>query len=287
MTTLETADQPNVLKAVQQVSQIATLPEITCKIIQIVEDPKSAAKDLRDVITHDVALSAKILKVVNSAFYGLPRQVSSVDRAIVLLGLSTVKNIAIATSVAKMFAGKRFSGRFSPRDLWHHSLACGVFCKMMTKAREIADRDELFVAGLMHDLGILVENQVFPQKFAEAIDAARNNHVDLCQAETEIIGADHQAFGTALTNKWKFPTLFQLATGYHHQPLKASAEHQQTSAAVHLADALAHQKQVGFSLETCRYEQGVLEVLGITEQTVEELLDGFDENFADAQVAIT
>src|SRR5262245_339776 len=94
---------PIVDSAISKIGEIATLPEVTVKIIRIVEDPKTTARDLHDVIKHDPALSAKILKVVNSAFYGLPGQIASVDRAIVLLGLSAIKNISIAMSMARMF----------------------------------------------------------------------------------------------------------------------------------------------------------------------------------------
>src|SRR5215813_12155396 len=100
-----TAPNPVIDAAIGKIGEIATLPEVTVKIIKIVEDPKTTARDLHDIIKHDPALSAKILKVVNSAFYGLPGQISSVDRAIVLLGLSAIKNISIAMSMARMFRG--------------------------------------------------------------------------------------------------------------------------------------------------------------------------------------
>ena len=108
---VQTADNTKAVveKALASVGDIATLPEVTIKIIQIVEDPRSTARDLHDTIKNDPALSVKILKVVNSAFYGLPGQVASVDRAIILLGLSAVKNIAIAASIARLFKGRRIS----------------------------------------------------------------------------------------------------------------------------------------------------------------------------------
>ena len=117
--TVEAADKTKVLidKALASIGDIATLPEVTIKIIELVEDPKSTARDLHEVIKNDPALSVKVLKVVNSAFYGLPGQVASVDRAIILLGLSAVKNIAIAASIARLFKGKRISEHFTAADL--------------------------------------------------------------------------------------------------------------------------------------------------------------------------
>ena len=106
--------------AIAGISHIATLPEITLKIIELVEDPTSTAQDLHNVISNDQALCSRILKVVNSAFYGLPRQIGSINRAIVLLGLNAVKNIAIAASLTKLFRGGEMCPQFTARDLWTH-----------------------------------------------------------------------------------------------------------------------------------------------------------------------
>jgi HD-like signal output (HDOD) protein len=275
-----------IAKAVQQVTQIAALPEVTAKIVQVVEDPRSSAKDLQNIIKHDIALSAKILKVVNSAFYGLPRQVSSVDRAIILLGLSTVKNIAVATSVTKLFSGSQVSTRFNAKDLWQHSLACGVFCKLIAQARGMENADEMFVAGLMHDLGIVVEKQIYPKELHEILDRAQTENLDLCQVEQEVLEADHQAFGTALAGKWKFPNLFQLTTGYHHDPFKASEQYQEVAALTHLADVLAMKKQIGFYLETIHFEPEVLTILNLSQERVGAIYESFDEKFSVAEMVM-
>src|SRR5690606_32325129 len=116
----QTRDQA-IANAIREISHIATLPEITLKIVSLVEDPKSTAQDLHKVISNDPALCARILKVVNSAFYGLPGQIGSINRAIVLLGLNAVKNIAIAASLAKLFRGGALTPTFAARDLWAHS----------------------------------------------------------------------------------------------------------------------------------------------------------------------
>jgi len=287
MTTVAEVDQAKVSQAVQKVSQIATLPEVTAKIIEVVEDPRSSARDLHEIIKHDLALSAKILKVVNSAFYGLPRQVASMDRAIVLLGLSTVKNIAIATSITKLFKGSQLSKRYGARDLWRHSLACGVFCKMIAQMKGAENCDEMLVAGLMHDIGIMVEMQVYQQQLAGVIDSAEENDIPLWEAELAVFGADHQAFGAGLAARWRFPEIFQLATGYHHDPLRTADPHRQVAATIHLADVLATAKGIGFQVQgviECADE--VLDLLELDEEKVNMLLDQFDEKFQAADSVI-
>ena len=127
-----------VAEAIREISHIATLPEITLKIVELVENPKSTAQDLHKVISNDPALCARILKVVNSSFYGLPGQIGSINRAIVMLGLNAVKNIAIAASLAKLFRGGDLTPNFSARALWTHSVYTAAIAKMLADKMGLA-----------------------------------------------------------------------------------------------------------------------------------------------------
>ena len=135
----------------------------------------------------------------------------------------------------------------------------------------------------MHDLGVLVEKQVFPQKLAQALDQAEQNKQDILQVEQEIFQADHQDFGSALVCKWKFPNLFRLSTGYHHQPFKASKQYLEVTATIHLADTLAHRKQIGLCFENTNLAPDVLDVLELTDQQIDDILEAFDEKFEAAE----
>jgi HD-like signal output (HDOD) protein len=289
---VDTADRAKLIvdKALNCIGDIATLPEVTIKIIHIVEDPKSTARDLHDVIKNDPALSVKVLKVVNSAFYGLPGQVASVDRAIILLGLSAVKNIAIAASIARLFKGKRISEQFSAADLWRHSVAVAVAARSLGKlSPHPVMLDELFVAGLIHDIGTLVERQAHPDEFSEVIQQSAASGQDFLTCEREIIGADHQAFGVGLTTKWKFPRHLRAAVGFHHAPQAVSAELKNIATLIHLADVIACQEQLGFYL-TAQHEvvdPADLELLGLTEQHVAEVREGLPRLLGEAESTLT
>ncbi len=271
---VETADNAKLIvdKALRAIGDLATLPEVTIKIIEIVEDQKSTAHDLHEIIKNDPALSVKVLKVVNSAFYGLPGQVASVDRAIILLGLSAVKNIAIAASIARLFKGKRISQQFRASDLWRHSVAVAVAARALGKCSpHPLMTDEIFVTGLIHDVGTLVERQTFPDKFCEVIDRCAQSDIDFLECERQIVGADHQAFGVGLTTKWKFPRHLRAAVGFHHNPEALSVELRNMATLVQLADVLCCQEQIGFYL-TARHSsitQEMLDVLSITQDQVE------------------
>jgi len=290
--TVETADKTKLIveKALSSIGDIATLPEVTIKIIHIVEDPKSTARDLHEVIKKDPALSVKVLKVVNSAFYGLPGQVASVDRAIILLGLSAVKNIAIAASIARLFKGKRISEQFSAADLWRHSVAVSVAARSLGKlSPHPVMLDELFVAGLIHDVGTLVERQVFPNEFSLVINRCVETGQDFLECERDIIGADHQAFGVGLTTKWKFPRHLRAAVGFHHNPETVSVELKNISAVIHLADVIACQERLGFYLtaQTENISAELLEMLNISEAQLNEVRAELPAQLADVEATLT
>src|SRR5215467_13088234 len=169
-----------VLDAVRKVSSIATLPEVTVRIIKTVEDPRSSAAQLHSIIAHDPALVTRILKVVNSSFYGLPGQIASIERAIVLLGLNAVKNIAVAASLGQLFRGIKLCEGFTAKDLWTHCVSVATTARYLSREMKLPISDEAFLAGMIHDIGILVALQVWPAKLTEACEKARKTGGDFC-----------------------------------------------------------------------------------------------------------
>jgi HD-like signal output (HDOD) protein len=275
--------------AVTSISHIATLPEITFKIIELVENPRSTAQDLHKIISNDPALVARILKVVNSAFYGLPGQIGSINRAIVLLGLNAVKNIVIAASLAKLFRGGRVSPNFSAKDLWTHSIAVGTLSKMIVGCLNNTLPDEAFLAGLIHDIGILVELQAFREPLIEISERAAKEQTRYIDLETQIVGVDHQALGTGLTARWKFPRSFQYVTGHHHNPLGLASECRFLTCIVHVADHICCREGLGYSL-TCKGEAmdpAVLTELSLPMETLNELAKSLPEALKETEALLS
>ncbi len=267
-----------------------TLPEITLEdLIELVDNPRSTAQDLNKLISNDPALCSRILKVVNSAFYGLPGQIGSINRAIVLLGLNAVKNIVIAASLAKLFRGGKVSPHFSAKDLWTHSIAVGVLSKMIAQKINNTLPDEAFLAGLIHDIGILVEMQAFRDPLVEIAEKAANEGINYLDLETQVIGVDHQALGTGLTTKWKFPRSFQYVTGHHHHPMALAAECRWLTCVVYVADHVACREGIGYAL-TCKNEAldpAVLAELGLAPEALEELMKVLPEALKETETLLT
>lgn len=268
-----------VASAIREISHIATLPEITLKIIELVESPNSTAQDLNKVISNDPALCSRILKVVNSAFYGLPGQIGSINRAIVLLGLNAVKNIAIAASLAKLFRGGSLTPEFDAKDLWTHSVTTATAAKMLADHLKLGFADEAFLAGLIHDIGIIVEIQYDRHRLIEVVgrvkpDSHGKPSGDWMAAENEIFGANHQDFGQGLCEKWKFPKNFALVTGYHHRPMELAKEIRTLVCVVHVADKIAAAGgNAGFRMDVAQTEVDpeVLEALGINKDLLAQI----------------
>ena len=236
-------------KAIASITGISTLPEVTNRIIATVEDPKSSAAALHKIISHDPALVTRILKVVNSSFYGLPGQVSSVDRAIVMLGLNAVKNIAVAASLGQLFRGAKLGGGYSAKDLWKHCVAVGVTAREIARQLKMQIAEEAFLAGLIHDIGLLVALQVFPEKLRQVCDqAAADPTARFTDIEQQVMGVDHQQLGMVLAQKWQFPRPCQLVAGFHHEPGLPSESGRQIVALIHVADVLAARAGIGFVL---------------------------------------
>jgi len=235
-------------RAIKNITALATLPEVTARIIAIVEDPRSSASSLHKIISHDPALVSRILKLVNSAFYGLPGQISSIDRAIVLLGLNAVKNVAVAASLGQLFRGVKLCEGFTARDLWTHCIAVAVTARELAKSLKIPLVDEAFLAGLIHDVGILVALQVWPAKVQTVCSTVLEQGGDFCAAERQILGVDHQMLGKALAEKWKFPRTCQQAAGFHHAPRSLAEDSRLVVCLVHIADTICCQAGIGFNL---------------------------------------
>lgn len=272
--TTATAIEPQaaIQEMVKKVSTIATLPEVTARIVATVEDPKSSAAQLHKIVSHDPALVTRILKVVNSAFYGLPGQIASIERAIVLLGLNAVKNIAVAASLGQLFRGVQLCDGFTAKDLWTHCIAVGVAARELARQMRVPLADEAFLAGMIHDVGLLVTLQVCPDKLRTVCEKAKAQGASFCDIERDVMGMDHQQLGSALCEQWKFPRSCQLVAGYHHRPTALAEANRLLVTLVYVADTLCCAGNHGFNLTALNQKledaglSGIGLELGIVEQ---------------------
>jgi putative nucleotidyltransferase with HDIG domain len=232
--------------ALSRVSRIATLPQTTTRILEVLDDPDATASELEELVSSDPILSAKVLKVVNSSFYGIPAKVGSIKQAIVMLGLGGLKNIALAASLAKLFGGMPAQGGFDPQGPWQHCAAVAAAAKLISDLTG-ADGDEMFLAGLLHDVGTVIALQAFRQEFIALVEQHKTSPDESYEiAERRILGATHEEFGLALCRSWNFPQSIQAAVEFHHKPMQCDTEFRRAAQIVCVADHVAAQCGIGY-----------------------------------------
>lgn len=220
-----------------KIKDLTTLPVVAHNVIQLTQSPKSSALQVGDAIAQDPALSSKVLRVANSAFYGFPQKIATISSAIVILGFANIRNIVLTASIANMVPLKGGSGHFDRLDFWKHSLACGITSKLLAKRSGMKNVEEVFLWGLLHDLGKIVLDEYFKEEFACVISLAEREGILIKYAEEEIFGVDHAAVGAIVGEKWNLPQALLKVIRFHHNPPLAN-ESMRMVALVHLSDVL-------------------------------------------------
>ena len=230
---------------IAKIDDLPTLPNVITKIMEILENPKSTARDIDNVIKTDQTLTAKTLKMVNSAYYGFPRRITTVTDAVVILGFNTVRSLALSATVCKMFLGG--SKDFDREALWEHSIAVAFASRIIAKRVRYSDEEEAFVSGLLHDVAKIVEDQYFHEEFMKAVTKSKNELISLLECERQELGMDHSLIGRRVADKWNLPLKITKVIGYHHQPEFAGGEDQEITSIVHVADVLVKIRKIGDS----------------------------------------
>lgn len=228
-------------------TQIPTLPVVVQNVLNIANDEKTSAKDLADFISKDQAISNKVLRLANSAYYGSVREVASIQRAITVIGFNEVISLAIGMGVLSSFSKINTHGIFSMHDLWLHSIGCAIAAKEITKRLGSPSPDQAFLNGLLHDMGKIIFAVYFPEEYGRTIKSSNDHQSLLFREETVTFGLDHAALSGLLMERWHFPKEILIPAGFHHRSLTCSSEYRQNAAIVQVADALCHRSDIGCS----------------------------------------
>lgn len=244
------SNQKPYLKHVQAyISRLPGLSTTAAKVLETCNNPQSTPNDLNRLISLDPVLAGQVLRLTNSAYYSLRHPVSSLTRAIIMLGINTVKNLVLSFAILKHLRGKQSFRALSANQFWAHSLGVGVIAKCLARFKGVSltDQEEYFVCGLLHDLGKVPLNHQFPAEYLRALDLANRSHCPLAQAENAVFGFDHGTIGGLIAEKWRLSPAFIEALGSHHQPDQSPAEHQQLVFIIALADIFSQHLDSGSS----------------------------------------
>jgi putative nucleotidyltransferase with HDIG domain len=258
-------------KLISSIRNLPSVPFIMVEVSRMLENPKTGASELGKLISKDQAMVAKILSVANSPLYGLPRRVSTIEFAIVILGFDHIKNIVIALSMMEAFKARE-DRNWNRRAFWLHSLVTASAAKRIADDLGFRKTGETFTCGLLHDLGISVIQRYFFDEFKEICKQVNEQQMRYLNAEQKIMGISHQEIGQYLIEKWNLPASLGDVVLNHHNPSNAEVE-PEMAAIVHLADYMTQR----FMLGSLNWDENY-----ILDQNIIDILNLGDDNYLDS-----
>ena len=259
---------------IANLGDLPPLPQVASQVLRVSADPDANAEDLRKVIAMDQALTSQILKISNSAMFGMMREVTTLTQAIMTLGFSTIKSVVIASSAKNLY--HRGTVGLQERLIWEHALVSAIASRAFAKSLRFPRIEEAFIGGLLHDIGKSVIGVKFPERYSTLLRTVYNENGVCLDLELETFGFDHAMVGEALVNQWNLATSLQAAVRWHHDPIHASETHRELTAIVALANHLALEEKVGIGdpkhLEGASMQ--AMEILQLGPEALDGIKDG-------------
>jgi putative nucleotidyltransferase with HDIG domain len=270
------------------IDSMPSLSITVAKIVEVTKNPQVTAKDLNKVINLDPVLMGRVLRLVNSAYYGLSNKVTSLVTAIIMLGINTIKNLALSTAVLGRMKNKKKFKALNVDGFWRHSIGVGVAAKLIAEKIGVPTnlREEFFISGLLHDIGKIPMNDLYEEQYMNAIRNADLKKNPLIETENQVLGITHTEVGMMIADKWNLSDETSDAILFHHEPNMVTGDNYNVVAAVYVANIYCNMNEVGFSGD--RYagdiDESVLEMLGITEEFLDDLFDRISAEIEKASV---
>ncbi len=259
---------------IEKTTDLPSIPEAALSVVRMANDVHATASAIADRIAHDQSLTARVLRLSNSAYYGLPRQITNLQDAVVLLGMKTVRHLALVASTFPWLTQARKGYALGPHALWEHSIAVSIGSQLLAGRTRGVNTDEAFTGGLLHDIGKVVLSMWLEDKISGLVSRSIQEHLPFDQIERETLGFDHAEVGAYLAERWNLPDGLTHSIRYHHCPNNCSPTEPLVDV-VHIADGLAMSLGYGLGGDGLCYQ--------ICPEAIERL--GLDANFQDSVAA--
>ena len=274
-----------VVDLVKGVGGLVTLPNVFIRINQLIGNPNSNTTDIAKAVSQDPSFTVRLLKVANSPFYGFSSTIDTVAKAVSVIGINQIRNLALSMSVASSFAGLP-NNLVSMDNFWRHSLYCALTARILARQARKCDPEAVFTAGLLHDIGELIIFNRLPEQAKESLLLVLDQVDDLpiYQAELQVIGFDHAQVGGELARQWHLPPLLEECIAYHHSIGEAQRYPRET-ALVHLANILAQMAEVDTldSGDVSPIDPQAWEITGLDEAVIELVVREAQEEIIEAE----
>ena len=262
---------------IESINVLPTIPKVLKKILRVIENPKISLNEISNFVSGDPVLTTRVLKMVNSPVCGFPGRITSVNQAVILLGLTVVKGLLLGVSVFELMQ-KTMIG------LWEHSLGTAIVCRLIAKKRGLKEPDELSAEGLLHDIGKVLLVLQYPDKYEKAINYSDNNRLAIYESERNHFSTTHASVGMWMARKWRFPPNLIETIEYHHKPHLAKIA-PVDSAVVHFADILVRARGFGFAGDRLLtpVNPTAWELLSLSNADIKEILSEAEDSFQMAE----
>ncbi|MFC1725671.1 HDOD domain-containing protein [candidate division KSB1 bacterium] len=265
---------------ISRVDYIPTLPVVFNKILQTLNNPKSSAKDLKTIIINDMAISAKILNLANSAYFGFNRRITEITNAIVVIGFKTIKNIVLSISIIDTFKKLSSTGDFDRTQYWLNSIGSAQTAVKIGTLLNIPNKESLYISGLLSNIGRVLMDYFFPEFYTQVIEKSNSSLKEVHEIEKEIFGFDHTEAGFQVARKWEFPDSLADSIRFHHNLENAPEESRTLSAIVDLSNIISRSSGLGTPViekSKTKILKDCSEILNLNNSDIQKLIDELQE----------
>jgi len=238
-------NREEILTILRGIRNLPTLPDVVTEILRLCDDPEANTRQIARLLEKDPVLTTKVLKLVNSSYFGLSKELFSINQALVLIGYDNLRSMVMSASMLQVFNQESKVGSFSRKALWKHSVAVGIGARFLAKRAGVGDPEQAFVAGLIHDVGKVIIDWFFHPQFVEIIALVDRDKCWIRDAEARVMQVTHEEIGSYLASRWNLPDQLKNAIAHHHQPALAGKD-AVMAAEVQLSDALIRELDVGY-----------------------------------------
>lgn len=272
--------RPTLEQVGRRIHDISTLPHIAIRLLRIANDPNSGARELKEVMESDAALSARVLRCVNSSAYAIHKRITSLQHAVAYLGISQIRNLTMTASVSELFKKNETIGAYNRVGLWRHLVAVAIGARMIAMRLGISDFEDVFLAGLLHDIGIIFEDQHLHKRFTAIVESLAPG-TTLIEAERRCLGFDHTTLAEEIARKWGFPDMALAAVRFHHNSAAYRGERVNVLWCVEMANLICSVKGLSsVGLNLVRISPAAIAGLALSKEDVQVLATDLDRELA-------
>lgn len=267
---------PTIESIIDEIDHLKPVSDVAGKVMALLDDPDCGMSDLSEIIRHDPALTTNVLKLANSAYFGLPGKIYDAKQAVVYLGMTQVVDLVLLVSCSEIFNGSHGGYGLSTGELWKSAVSGAILANDLAEIKGLKHTSLLFTGALLRDIGKVVMDQYVNSAIEPIMDRVKSQDMAFTEAERQVLGFDHSQVGAMVAKNWHFPVPLQCILRYYHKPLEAAGCFLEASI-VHMADALCRKMEIGLGVDDPFYSEDnrVARSLGLQISHIQGIIDGF------------